>query len=141
MFQFIKNIFSRKDNKHCIVKIGREGENIEINVNGKKEIVENKDFVLEDKVELWHLSKDCKKITRKAGEGICKLDRSGLKYIGSEDGVDIEKEFPITDIYRILFGAGEDFEIYDGKELYYFVPKNKRSCVAWYIVSEILKEI
>ena len=40
MFQFIKNIFSRKDNKHCIVKIGRKGENIEINVNGKKEIVE-----------------------------------------------------------------------------------------------------
>lgn len=107
----------------------------------KKEIVENKDFVLEDKVELWHLSKDCKKITRKAGEGICKLDRSGLKYIGSDDGVDIEKEFPIADIYRILFGAGEDFEIYDGQELYYFVPENKRSCVAWYIVSEILKEI
>ena len=42
MFQFIKNIFSRKqresENNHCVVKIGREGENVEIGVNGKKEI-------------------------------------------------------------------------------------------------------
>ena len=43
-------------------------------------------------------------------------------------------------IYRLLFGAGEDFEIYEGKELWYFVPEEKRSAVAWYIVSGILKE-
>ena len=49
--------------------------------------------------------------------------------------------FTLEQVYRILFGAGEDFEIYDGKELYYFVPENKRSCVMWYMVSEILKEI
>ena len=43
-------------------------------------------------------------------------------------------------IYRLLFGAGEDFEIYDGQEIYYFVPTDKRSCVEWYIMSKIFKE-
>ena len=61
-------------------------------------------------------------------------------YKGTQDGKGIEKFFPLDSIYRILFGAGEDFEIYEGKELYYFVPEEKRSCVAWYIVSELLKE-
>ena len=98
-------------------------------------------FVLEDKVQLRHLSKDGKKITRPAGEGVCKLDRNGFSYIGTDDGESVAKIIPIKNIYRILFGAGENFEIYDGKELYYFVPENKRSCVMWYIVSEILQQI
>ena len=38
MFQFLKNIFSRKYNNHVIVKIRTQGENVEIDVNGKKEI-------------------------------------------------------------------------------------------------------
>ena len=105
----------------------------------RKEILKNKSYVLEDNVKLCHLSQNGK-TTRSSGEGVCRLDRSGLTYIGTEDGEKIEKFFPIEQIYRILFGAGEDFEIYDGKELYYFVPENKRSCVMWYMVSEILKE-
>jgi hypothetical protein len=54
--------------------------------------------------------------------------------------VEITKHFPLNDIYRLLFGAGEDFEIYEGKEIYYFIPEEKRSCVDWYIVSGLLKE-
>ena len=34
----------------------------------------------------------------------------------------------------------ENFEIYEGKEIYYFIPTDKRSCVEWYIVSGLLKE-
>jgi len=97
-------------------------------------------FSLESEVELRHLSQDGKSFTRHAGNGKCVLNKDGLKYIGTRDGVEIEKFFPIENIYRILFGAGEDFEIYDGQELYYFAPTNLRSCVAWYIVSCILKE-
>ena len=107
----------------------------------KKEIINDNNYVLEDKVQLKHLSKDGKKITRHAGEGICRLSRDGFTYIGTDDGKNVEKVFTLEQVYRILFGAGEDFEIYDGKELYYFVPENKRSCVMWYMVSEILKEI
>ena len=46
----------------------------------------------------------------------------------------------MKNIFRLLFGAGEDFEIYEGKEIYYFVPEEKRSCVTWYILSELLQE-
>lgn len=107
----------------------------------RNEIKQNPDYCLESKVELRHLSKDGKTQTRHAGEGVCRLDKDGLKYIGSDDGQEVEKLFSLENIYRILFGAGEDFEIYEGKEIYYFIPTDKRSCVEWYIVSGLLKEI
>lgn len=99
-----------------------------------------KSFALTSKVELRHLSTNGKKCTRYAGKGECRLDREGLTYIGTNDGERVEKHFPMENICRILFGAGEDFEIYDGKELWYFVPEELRSAVAWYMVSGILKE-
>jgi hypothetical protein len=37
-----------------------------------------------------------------------------------------------------LFGAGENFEVYVGKEIYYFVPEERRSAVEWYITSMLL---
>ena len=104
-----------------------------------KKQVEKEDFKLEDKVILKHLSTNGKRCTSYAGEGVCTLDKTGLKYIGTQNGKEIEKLFELDSIYRILFGAGEDFEIYDGKELYYFVPEDKRSSVIWYIVSGLLK--
>jgi len=106
----------------------------------ESEILSDENYVLESKVELRHLSTDGKSCTRPSGEGICKLSREGLRYIGTEDGKEIDKLFSMDNIYRLLFGAGEDFEIYEGKELYYFVPENKRSSVAWYIVSGLLKD-
>lgn len=78
-------------------------------------------------------------MTRLAGEGVCVLDKTGLTYKGTDDGVEIEKFFPLSQIYRLLFGAGEDFEIYEGKEIWYFQPEERRSCVAWYVVSGLLK--
>ena len=103
-----------------------------------KEIVENPDFALTPRVELRHASKDGKTMMVHAGEGVCTLSREGLTYVGTEFGEEIEKHFPLSQIYRLLFGAGEDFELYEGKELYYFVPEEKRSCVDWYIASTVL---
>ncbi len=97
-------------------------------------------FRLESKVELRHLAHCKEPFTRHAGHGVCTLSREGLRYVGTEDGKEIDKFFPIDNIYRLLFGAGEDFEIYEEQELYYFVPENKKSCVTWYIVSGLLKE-
>ena len=106
----------------------------------RNEMQGNPDFALMEKVTLKHSSKDGKTMLRVAGTGVCRLDKTGLVYEGEEDGQQIVKKFPLSDIYRILFGAGEDFEIYEGKEIWYFVPENKRSSVTWYIVSKILKE-
>ena len=107
----------------------------------KKQILQTEGYKLESKVELRHASADGKHLTRRAGEGVCTLDKTGLLYCGSEDGQEIEKFFPLSQIYRLLFGAGEDFEIYEGKEIWYFRPEEKRSCVEWYVVSELLKEL
>ena len=37
-----------------------------------------------------------------------------------------------------LRGAGVNFEIYDGSEILFFVPEEKRSAVEWYMTSMIL---
>ena len=107
----------------------------------EKEILADPDFKLESKVVLKHSSNDGKRMLRVAGEGVCTLNRQGLTYRGTRDGEAVEKFFPMSVIYRLLFGAGVDFEIYEGKEIWFFVPENTRSCVAWYIASGILKTI
>ena len=66
------------------------------------------------------------------------MNREGLRYEGTRDGEKVTLLFPIGDIYRLLFGAGENFEIYVGSEIHYFVPDEKRSSVDWYIASAIL---
>ncbi|MBO5357559.1 MAG: VTT domain-containing protein [Clostridia bacterium] len=104
----------------------------------KSEIAKNVDYKLESKVELRLPSLDGSKLLRHGGEGKCTLDKNGLTYAGTKDGCDFEIQFPISKVYRLLFGAGEDFEVYLGNELYYFVPEEKRSCVEWYMTSIIL---
>ena len=105
-----------------------------------KEVENNPEFELKQNVTLCHASKDGKKMLREAGKGVCTLRSNGLTYVGTEDGGQIEKLFALSGIYRILFGAGEDFELYQGSEIYYFKPTEKRSCVDWYIASKLLKE-
>ena len=107
----------------------------------KKEILSNPHYALTSKVELKHQSLDGKTFMRHVGDGVCTLSAKGLTYVGSYDEEQcVTKTFPSTAVYRLLFGAGEDFEIYDGKTLYYFVPEDKRSCVIWYNASEIIEE-
>ncbi len=103
--------------------------------------MERDDFKLEQAVTLKHSSKDGKSFTRVAGNGVCTLDKTGLRYVGDRDGEQIEKFFPLKDIYRLLFGAGEDFEIYEGREIWYFVPNERRSCVDFYTASELLENL
>lgn len=107
----------------------------------KEMILSDEDYALTDKVKLCGKSFDGKKMLRDVGEGQCALSRDGLKYTGTMDGKEVELVFPLKKIYRLLFGAGEDFELYDGKEIYYFVPTDKRSAVEWYVASEILYDI
>ncbi len=102
------------------------------------EIEQDPSYCLQSEVEFYLPSTDGKKLLRYAGTGICTLDRSGLRYEGEKDAEPCSLLFPLEQIYRLLFGAGENFEIYVGSEIHYFVPKEKRSAVEWYLASMIL---
>ena len=104
------------------------------------EIAENENYCLTSKVEL-RLPGNGKSLTRFGGSGVCTLDRRGLTYTGTKDGENVELHFPIQRVYRLLFGAGENFEIYDGSQILYFVPEEKRSAVDWYMASLILHDL
>lgn len=103
----------------------------------RKQILEEEAFALRSRVEL-RLPSDGKGLTRSAGSGVCVLDRDGLRYTGTKDGENVDVCFPIKQVYRLLFGAGENFEIYNGTEIWYFVPEIKQSSVDWYLTSMIL---
>ena len=104
----------------------------------KEEIDENLDFELRDAVKLYHLSTDGAKQMSLVGIGECVFNRDGLSYVGTDNGKQITKHFPLSSIYRILFGAGADFEIYEGDEIWYFAPNDGRTCVKWYMASMIM---
>ena len=106
----------------------------------EREIEYNPDYVLESKVILKHSSKDGKKCLREAGSGVCRLTRDGLFYEGTDDGQAVSVHFNGNQVYRLLFGANEDFELYSGKEIYYFVPEDRRQCVKWYLCSTALRD-
>lgn len=95
-------------------------------------------YCLTSKVAFHLPSTDGKTMLRKAGDGVCRLTRAGLTYEGECDGETCKLFFPIEQIYRLLFGAGENFEVYVGNEIHYFVPEEKRSAVEWYLTSMLL---
>jgi len=103
----------------------------------EKEILADPDYSMSTQVEL-RLPGNGSTLTRNGGYGVCTLDRSGLTYRGTRDGADYEVHFTLAKIYRLLFGAGENFEVYNGTEILYFVPEEKRAAVDWYLASMIL---
>ncbi len=103
----------------------------------RQQILKNEAYSLQSKVEL-RLPSNGNGLTRNAGSGICTLDRSGLRYTGTKDGETVDIHFPLRQIYRLLFGAGENFEVYNGNQIHYFVPEVKQSAVDWYLASMIL---
>ena len=104
----------------------------------KREIEGHPEYALTSRVTLRRPSTDGKTMLREAGEGVCTLTREGLTYHGTQDGETFDFSVSLDRIYRLLFGAGENFEVYVGKEIYYFVPEDRRSAVEWYMASMIL---
>ena len=105
----------------------------------EQEITGNRDYALTSKVEL-RLRGNGNALTRHSGFGICTLNRNGLTYSGTRDGQTVELQYSIQKIYRLLFGAGVNFELYDGSDILFFVPEEKRSAVEWYMASMILHD-
>ncbi len=105
-----------------------------------EEIKANDAYSISSEVIFKLPSSEGKTFLRDSGRGQCTLDRSGLTYKGTRDGEEIELHFPIAQIYRLLFGAGESFELYVGNQIHLFVPKEGRSAVDWYIASAILSD-
>ena len=106
----------------------------------EQEIKENPEYTLESKVILKHSSRDGKRCLREAGAGVCRFTREGLTYEGTDDEKEVSVHFNGNQVYRLLFGVNEDFELYEGKEIYYFVPEDKRQCVKWYLCSTAFKD-
>ena len=106
----------------------------------EKEILGSEDYALVSPVQL-RLPSYGKGLTRSAGSGICTLNREGLTYAGTRDGETVTLHFSYEQIYRLLFGAGENFEVYVGTQIFYFVPDERRSAVAWYMASMILRDL
>lgn len=105
-----------------------------------KEVASDENYSLKSKVILKHASNSVKGFLKEAGEGICILDRTGLKYIGTEDGKEVNLHFSSSDVYRLLFGPNENIELYVGKQIFYFIPENPNLCVKWYLASIALKD-
>ena len=105
----------------------------------KEQIQKDPEYTLTAEVEL-RLPGDGKSLTRSAGRGTCALSRDGLRYCGTRDGEPCDVSFSLRKAYRLLFGAGENFEIYNGSEILYFVPDNRQSAVEWYMASAILHD-
>ena len=107
----------------------------------RREILENPDYTLASHVTFKLPSLDGSSMLRYAGEGVCTLTREGLTYVGTKDGEEVTLTFPIKNIYRLLFGAGESFEVYVGRVIHFFIPDEGRSAVSWYIASLILYDL
>lgn len=105
----------------------------------RKDIAADPNFALTATVEL-RLPGTGKGLTRHAGQGTCTLSRDGLTYCGTKDGESVTLQFSLDRIYRLLFGAGVNFELYNGTEILFFVPEEKRSCVDWYMTSMLLHD-
>lgn len=105
----------------------------------EQEIAANENYALTSKVEL-RLRGNGNGLTRHSGFGVCVLNREGLTYAGTKDGETVELHYSLQKIYRLLFGAGVNFEIYDGSDILFFVPEEKRSAVEWYMTSMILHD-
>ena len=106
----------------------------------REEILADPEYALVSRVEL-RLPGSGLSLTRHGGHGVCTLNREGLTYEGTKDGDEVRLFFSISRIYRLLFGAGVNFEVYDASEIHFFVPEERRSAVDWYIVSRILHDM
>lgn len=77
---------------------------------------------------------------RVAGEGICTLTHAGLSYEGTQDGVRVRLDFPLSDIFLFPFTAGKNFVIYRKETCYIFCPSHKENSARFSYASAVLSK-
>lgn len=76
-----------------------------------------------------------KVLRRESGE--CKLTKEGFSYRSATESFTI----PIDRLSALPYSAGEEFEVYQKENLYYFYPvENKRQVVRWALLVDLLND-
>lgn len=99
----------------------------------------NDDFYLETEVKVKKLDLVSKK-NDKSGNGKCILTKESFEFIGTINEEAVEFKIPIRVLKALAFSCGEEFECYYNDFLYYFYPYNKKECVKWAMIVDILNE-
>jgi len=99
----------------------------------RDQVLANPNYSLESKVKIRYL-KDY------VGEGVCKLDRTGFSFKGTEKGEKLEFKFPLSEFFIFPFKAGDNFVIFVGKRCYIFCPENSNETIKFNIISDILQK-
>ena len=74
------------------------------------------------------------------GKGICKLNRNGFSFSGIVDEKEIAFSHSLDALFALAFGVNDEYECYNGDDLYYFYPiNNKKSCTRVSLIYDILE--
>ena len=74
------------------------------------------------------------------GEGECSLQDGQISFVGKIFGEDKTFIHTLDTLQALAFSAGEEFEFYVDKKLYYFYPQDNKTVIKWAIVWDILQE-
>ena len=106
---------------------------------------EQKDFIAKSQVDLKDQVKvkvfdNLKGQLIDCGEGKCSMSNSEIRFEGQIFGEDKTFVHTLETLQALAFSAGEEFEFYVDKKLYYFYPQDRKTVVKWAIVWDILQE-
>lgn len=74
------------------------------------------------------------------GEGECTIKEGEIRFEGKIFGQDKTFVHTLDTLQALAFSAGEEFEFYVDKKLYYFYPQDNKTVVKWSILWDILQE-
>lgn len=105
----------------------------------QKSLLAQGDINLKDKVKVKAFD-NIKGELIDCGEGECQLSNGQIRYEGKIFGEDKTFIHTLDTLQALAFSAGEEFEFYVDKKLYYFYPIDKKTVVKWAIIWDILQE-
>lgn len=76
-----------------------------------------------------------------AGEGILTLDRKEFRYEGTLRGEEVTLTFPVQEVFKCPFRAGDDFEIPNTGEILAFAPQEGRMVSHFVQAVPVLREL
>lgn len=74
------------------------------------------------------------------GEGIIRLDREALTYEGTRNGEAVSLTFPLSNMFKLPFSSGDNFEVPNPAEVIAFVPEDRRMISKFVLAVPVLRE-